>query len=489
MKKFIDTIIKEEYKQWGSGDRILINSGTGTGKSTFIKRKLNNYAYETNKKILYLTNRNTLRNQILNDLQEHNNITVLNYQKIEEFILKNVSLDNFDYIVCDEAHYFFTDAVFNRKTDLFFNMLIENVFSIVIFMTATPLLLINYMKKSYKEFDYTYKLDTDYTYIKKVVAYTNDESVESIIENIPEDEQIMFFSTAKKSLEIAKKYKGTFICSKYNKNYNKYVSNTENEKELDNIIKNGCFNNHLLCTTTFMDCGVNIKESTAVKHIILDILDIDSFIQCLGRKRIADGEKINLYFNSYKNKGRINGFRKKVSNTLEIANYLIENGQEKFVEHKFKSDRFADGRIIDEYIKDGNTIKVVNKCMYQKVLYDYNFYETLLNKTINISFIDIVANRLRINRGDITELEVTEKTLSVGDVLESLVGKKIYKKEKKELINFIGLKDSKGRLQKSIGQINEYLKSNNIPYIILSKVVKNNNKCIRVWIVDKLILQ
>ena len=53
--------------------------------------------------------------------------------------------------------------------------------------------------------------------------------------------------------------------------------------------------------------------------------------------------------------------------------------------------------------------------------------------------------------------------------LNNIIGKKLYKEDQEELINIIDLKDSRGRMQKSISQLNNYFNINNIKLILKSK--------------------
>lgn len=488
--KRINEIIGQEYKQWKKGDLIFITAGTGVGKSYFIENTLDEYCIDNRKKILYLTNRNILKEQVKKDLENFTNITVLNYQKIEEFILNHVYFDNYDYVVCDEAHYFFTDSSFSSKTDLFFKMMLSDNSICKILMTATPQILNHYFDKKDIHINYKYELKTNYNYINEIVAFDTWETVESIIEEIPKDEKILLFGGTKKVYEISKKYNGAFICSENNKDgFYKYVKGTKNEEEKNNIIENGKFENHLLCCTTVLDNGINIKDKE-VKHIIIDILDRDELIQCLGRKRIIDeSEKINLYFYSYKNDNkRINGFKSKIASSLDKANYLTRNGEKKYVHHKFKNEKFTDTRIIDDVVgdNDGEIHKVINDCIYTKYTCDLIMYNSILEKQYDITYKSIIALQLGINPLDIIEMETTIKKLSLEEALERIIGNRLYKNERKELIEFIGLKDARGRLQKSIKQLNAYFEANKIDYIIKSKRVKVEGKLYTVWIVGKI---
>lgn len=119
-KGYIEDEIGQEYEEWGAGDNVMILAGTGKGKSHFIKTVLNRHCRNTKKRVLLLTNRDILKEQVRKDLGLNTIITVTNYQKIESMILDDKSFNRYDYIVMDEAHYFFTDASFNIKTDIFF---------------------------------------------------------------------------------------------------------------------------------------------------------------------------------------------------------------------------------------------------------------------------------------------------------------------------------------------------------------------------------
>ncbi|MCY6958295.1 DEAD/DEAH box helicase [Clostridium brassicae] len=510
-KQFITDIIKEEYKKWLKDNIVLIEAGTGCGKSYFIKNELNTYCMSTGQNILYLTNRDTLKEQVKNDIGNFTNITIKNYQKIESFMLNGtLKLDNYDYVVCDEAHYFFTDASFSRTTDLFLTELLKDDTVCKIFMTATPWLLKLYIEKEKFKIDYDYILRTDYSYLNKIVAFNTYETIDSIIEEIPQDEQIIFFSSAKKALEISKKYNGTFICSKRNKDglWNKYIESkkeknekgeeviieTENYKEIQSIIQNGTFKNHILCTTTALDNGVNIKENTPVKHIIIDILDRDEFIQCLGRKRVSEGEKINLYFYGWKNDGRrINGFKKKIGDSINKANLLFNEGEEIYVNTKFKNDRFTDGRIIDDVTINGELHKRVNKCVYLKYKNDLTLYDSLVGKNYKLNFKSIIATNLKIKSDNIIEWETKDISQTFEEFLDSIVGIKMFKEEQKILKERFGEYGLKAR-SLGINTLNGYIKDKKLPFIIKTderKSYRDDNGKVKKekshWILGKII--
>ncbi len=161
--------IGEQFKEWTSlkydnslGDTIFISSQTGSGKTHFILKVLLPYALSSGKKILYLVNRTVLKEQLDKEIQGcsfalQESIEVELYQKIEAKILKldkevyysefdrgydqalkdfNVPniyrkgykkeyhvnpykmmeyYNKFDYVICDEAHYFLMDSNYNTS--------------------------------------------------------------------------------------------------------------------------------------------------------------------------------------------------------------------------------------------------------------------------------------------------------------------------------------------------------------------------------------
>lgn len=493
--KRISEIIGEEYQDWKSGNLILIKGGTGSGKTYFVRNILDNYCRGNDKKILYLSNRNSLKEQFKNSLDNQTIIAVMNYQEVEEILLRGKDYHEYDYIICDEAHYFFTDASFNNKTNLVLEKILKDDKIIKLFMTATSRILEYYFQHNDVNINYKYEHETDYSYINLIEAFNTDESVYTIIESIPKDEQIMFFSiSAKRAYDVAKKYNGAFICSQYNKDgYYKYVD----KDELNNIIINEEFNNHILCCTTALDNGINIKEYSNVKHIIIDIFDRDTFLQVLGRKRIGEGEKINLYFHNYIDKRRISGFKRKIVNSLKLADYLKEYGEEAYVMKNFKNQAYSDTRIIDEIFEEGKIHKVINECMYIKYKADLLFYDAILTSRY-ITYKSMIALQLGRNAIDILEIEVAKEKANLESYLDSIINKRLYKQEQKELAEIVNIKHD-GKLLKSADSINAVFKEKKIQYIIdnnskntdwkrrLENGNINHNYGKKYWIINKVI--
>ena len=112
---FVADEIQENYKNWRLGDIILIHAQTGAGKTYFVLNVLLPYIASQGKRLLYLSNRSALRDQInLSYSQEYAaNITVKNYQSFERVNLSRKTpsdpgseILSCEYWVMDEAHYF-----------------------------------------------------------------------------------------------------------------------------------------------------------------------------------------------------------------------------------------------------------------------------------------------------------------------------------------------------------------------------------------------
>lgn len=158
--EYISEIIGEEYKWWEPGQFVFITAPTGTGKTTFILNQLVSFAAHSKKKVLYLVNRKILKKQLEENISNivwsclrrdnMNNdipsdvIRIETYQSIEKMIQDyrdTPYYNQFDYIVADEAHYFYHDATYNTSTILSYIWIINKLNNwhkpIFIFISAT----------------------------------------------------------------------------------------------------------------------------------------------------------------------------------------------------------------------------------------------------------------------------------------------------------------------------------------------------------------
>ncbi len=127
-KGYVSDVINKEYIKWAIGDDVTINFQTGGRKTTFILEVFAPHLGQINNSaILYLVSRIELKKYIENKINKNfiTNITVMTYQALEAKILNDEDRTyNYQYIVCDECHYFVEDA-WNRKTQVSWEYIIK----------------------------------------------------------------------------------------------------------------------------------------------------------------------------------------------------------------------------------------------------------------------------------------------------------------------------------------------------------------------------
>jgi superfamily II DNA or RNA helicase len=483
MKQRVSEVVTiDEIKKWHEGDIITIKAGTGVGKSYFIKNNLYAFAKANKKKILILIHRTNCIEQFKAEIyKDHksNVIDIMSYQKIEALYKHNKSFnfDIYDYVISDEFHYYMSDAAFNITTDISFNAIIGQSNVVKIFMSATGDYMKTYINNRKKISTIDYELPITYDFIKNLTFFTKDETMEKFIEEAidKKDKGIFFIQSAEKAYDLYKKYEDhcLFNCSKNNDKYYKYVDSDK----INEMLKNEKFEEQFLITTTCLDAGVNIKDDE-VKHIVIDNKDLGSLIQCMGRKRLKDNnDKIYVYIKGINNR-QLGGMETQLKKKIKMADYLMKHTVKEFIEEyprQYDHNNIVYNDTVNEV--DKGTLKV-NDLMYakcntnlcdiefMKLRGEFGYYKYLAHM---FGFQDTETGKYKYRT-----IEENWRALEVEEYLESIIGQQIYKDKQKEIVEIIGLKDARGRLQKSIGQLNEYLKANKIKYMLINK--KDNRK-------------
>lgn len=176
-QSYVSDIIGEDYKNWKPGDRILISTGTGSGKTWFVLRVLLGEAKRQGKHLVYFCNRKFLslqvqakaKNILLNELGQDEEglaeyLHVRTYQRAEKAFdypnIREICEDGSTgqntevrgkdvlYYVFDEAFYFVMDAGFNLDTHHWYDRadITANRQSISVFLAATPEPLLMYLE-------------------------------------------------------------------------------------------------------------------------------------------------------------------------------------------------------------------------------------------------------------------------------------------------------------------------------------------------------
>lgn len=477
-----ELVTTDEIKKWKNGDIIAIKAGTGKGKSYLIKNILYGFTkgLHNNKKILMLIHRVNCINQFQKEIEDANKTDVIkidSYQSLEFKIKNGIKIDfsEYAYIVCDEFHYFMSDASFNKTTDISLNTILEQSNKIRIFMSATGDYMKNYINNIKGLDTINYELPIDYDFIKELTFFNKDETMEKFIEEAIEkgEKGIFFVQNAQKAYELHKKYPEhtLFNCSESNnKGYYKYV----NKDKISKMLADEGFEEQILITTTTMDAGVNITD-TDVKHIVCDIEDIGSLIQCIGRRRISHKIKddgIYLYIKNRSNK-QLGGRKTQTNNKIKRAEYFKKYGEIEYVK-KHGRDPDNNAIVYEEVNADEtDTYKKINDMAYYKSFIDIAIIEEMIENSY-ITYISKLFNKTYRTLQEEYEREKLEKYLDgmVGQVM-------LTNKDRIELINNLNVRQN-GKLLRSLNSLNSALREQRIGFYIeefqTSRMIDNKKK-------------
>lgn len=483
-------LIGDKYKSW-SNTKVILDGGTGSGKTYFVQNVLIPYAKAKRERILYLCNRRALYDELSSEMKEHENVNLMLYQVLQEYLKNNKPIGHYEYIVADECHYLYTDALFNEYTDLSYNFLLAQKNNVVIFMSATASAFFqDLLQFKLVEKKNVFTIIKDYSYVKNVYFYDGNDLVnivDDIIQNYPNDKMIIFVNSMDRLKELYDVYGDIayYMCSKHTK-----------RKEILAFCTNDCivqyeqdyitFDRKILVTTKSLDNGVNIKDH-AIKHVFCEIFDIDSAIQAIGRKRcIGTCDTCNFYFKDY-GKTAIARFLEKNEEQYEpVRKYLLNKKDflEELKEKNVDLREFArENRIIYTDWDDKEQIQV-NNVRYKKYRMDNNIIKTMRATSYQAVLLKYLGKELA---SKIKELEIITVAKDIFfEYLKSIVGKKLFKKErevlKTKMRNYLGLNDR----TMGIGVCNGKLSDCQYPYGIISKQEnsrKSENYKKRYWMI------
>lgn len=505
-KRVSDIISMNDLESWTPNNIIIISAGTGTGKSYFVKNIVYKYAKSEGKKILFLIHRSNCVTQFQEEIardKKSDTIDILTYQKIESDILqsdRHIDFSQYAYIVCDEFHYFISDANFNNTTDISFEEILRANKCIKIFMSATGQDVEQYfnefLSNKRKKLIRKYELPPDYSYVTGLTFFSQDDDISYLAEKIINSNQkaMIFIQKAEKAYKLYKKYPqySLFNCSKYNKSYYKYVD----EEKIGTMLKNEYFEENLLITTSCLDAGANIIDE-AVKYMIADIKDMGSLIQCLGRKRSINSDDTVQFFIKTIDNQQLSGLQRSMCKEIEMAEYLQLHSTQDLIKNYPR--QIDNSRIIYDDTKSNKqhnmATKKVNKMMLAKKKSDIALYTQLMKEPYG--YCKYLAKYLgfQTKKGYYT-YHTFSKDHSLNAFLEEYVNENkvmLQVRDRKPLIDKLDIKKN-GRQVKGYQAINDVLEEFHIPYQIVqfmtNRVVEGKRKKFRqAWRIERKILE
>lgn len=317
--------LASELPYWRAECPVLIEAQTGLGKTTFVYEELIPRALLQHKNVLIISNRIALsvqqkvrimkmtddpRIHLLTDLgiqkcEDFGSIRVITYHRLHE-LLKDGSLRGWKeqllYVVADEAHFFTSDAMFNRHCGRILQS-ITTYFShaIRVYMTATGWDVLKPLGEAERD-NYLNILGTvtgkvvrdrrfhHYVFPVDYSAYTlhfikSPEEVEGHIKQNPKKKWLVFCNS---------KDKGRAFSERLGDSSSYIDADSKHDAVWAELVKHERFDKQVLVTTAVLDCGVNIHDD-AVKNIVLCTDDRTSLLQMMGRKRLGPQEKVALW--------------------------------------------------------------------------------------------------------------------------------------------------------------------------------------------------
>lgn len=379
----ITELVKENFKNWRSGTRIIFDAGVNSGKTYFILNILLPWAYQKHWKILYLCNRVPLRNEIQREVERlgkteekvghwnhdlrqivyesrvknkyKDTIRVETYQWMEAFCKANPEgamdyLKSFRYIVADEYHYLLTDATINKYIDFSYVTLNElTKYRPVIFMSATAHPFFHRWRYETNEVlpENYYHIPSDYSYVERAVFYWTDaEEIRIIRQEARRGKVLIFVDQIAHMNKLVRELEDEFAgeiataCSPYR-------PEAKDCDGLEEVLQDEKLCKRITIVTTVFYNGVNIKDPE-LTCIISRLWDPIVNAQILGRKRpVSKQDTCAVYFKGYSH-DRIKQERERIrKRQLEPAK-------------KWKDGK-SDPEVWQMYLHKPGTVKMLDK--------------------------------------------------------------------------------------------------------------------------------
>lgn len=409
-KRVADVISAEEIRKWKNGDVVTISAPCGAGKSYFIKNVLYKYAKSIGKKILMMIHRSACVNQFAIEIEnagKNDVIDIRTYQSIEFALINGnygVFSKDYGFVVSDEFHYFMEDSGFNCFTDLSYNAIVKYPNAVKIFMSATGDVMAQMISKSAcrKSKMYHYTVQADFSHIASLNFFFQPETMRTLAYRFKLNgkKAVFFCQSIQQAHSLYNEFRdcSIFLCGKNSANGKKFYTDV-NEEKINQMLEKQRFEEQFLFCTSCFDAGANIIDPN-LHVIVVDMMNISSLIQCVGRKRSqGSNDKIHLFIKGISNK-QIGGLISKRRIGLQRADFLMQNDTRTYVEKYGRNnfDKFHGSLIYDEPMSKRNKntcTKLVNMMIYNKYQLDIETFEEILK----VGYTDYIGNIFQFGKG------------------------------------------------------------------------------------------
>lgn len=298
---------EERFEDWNCDSHYAIFAETGSGKTSLM---LNDFTSWTEKQVpmksvLYCFNRKSMREQFAKRYTEkHKNLTICSYQGIEKHargIGVQSFINSFDYIICDEAHYFLSDS-FNEKTFLSFEA-IANCKGTAIFITGTPYYFMEMANKLHKPLMTLREVDHSNNNVKTITVMKSKQVIQDMqLKALNKGSKVISFSnwinTLQRMEQAANGFRTALLMAEENKKA-KYLmdwkvkndienSTDENGKDIANV-----FVDYLGCTSAYEN-GVNFNIEGSITVAFPTFINWTSLEQSRSRVRYFKNTSIDM---------------------------------------------------------------------------------------------------------------------------------------------------------------------------------------------------
>lgn len=326
-------IKKGNNDRWESSQSVFISAQTGRGKNFFVENKLIpyvdelNYKNRMNMRVLIISNRLALQCQINSRIRENDDSyddgRIYSYKNIADVItyqgllrkkkyLERVQMDKksrYIFVICDEAHFFTSDAMFNPHTHKILSSIVLLFKEAVrVYLSATPYEVLEYINMYERRQMVFYHFQRDYSYLNINTYSEIEELYGEIVKSVERKAKWLIFiddkekcQTVKKGLEIMGEKMNMSMINADSEIGNIYAVNADSKKDAvyNSILCRESLGKDIdvLITTSVLDNGVNFRD---IENIVVSDMSMVKCLQMVGRARVNGGnERKNLYIKRF----------------------------------------------------------------------------------------------------------------------------------------------------------------------------------------------